>query len=132
MSPPSSDFPLLQSKNITPIASLSPTLPDPSASAILGDVSLIWPYKSAEQILAFRLADHDAHGGRTKGQVHIQLQGACAKALATLTIGDTVAVALDGVKWVENKTGRSGFINWQLHFKEKLILQVGYPWVVGL
>lgn len=131
MSSTSSGFPLLELKNQTPIADLSPDLPDQNTRAVTGEVTLVWPYNTATKSLAFLLADPDARRRRQKGQVRVQLNGPSAKTVAHIRLGagDTVAIALDGVDWVKDSSVvrvPGSRVDWQLQFSDKLILQVCY------
>jgi hypothetical protein len=130
MSSSSSGFDLLAAKSTTPIASLSPDLTDQSFRAVVGQVTLVWPYNSTTKSSAFLLAEPDIRLRRHKGQVRVQLQGPCAKAVSDLKLGggDTVALALEGVDWVKDNSSvrvPASRLEWQLQFSEKLVLQVG-------
>jgi len=131
MSSASSGFGLLERKTPTPIANLSPNLPDQNLRAVTGEVTLVWPYNTATTSLAFLLADPDVRRRRDKGQVRVQLQAASAKAVADIRLGggDTVAIDLDGADWVkDNSVVRvpGSRVEWQLQYTDKLRLQVCY------
>ncbi|KAK4225504.1 hypothetical protein QBC38DRAFT_264117 [Podospora fimiseda] len=120
---------LLASKTITPIAQLNPDLPAQSSLAVRGEVGITWPYNSVTKTLAFLIAEPDVRLRRAHGQVRIELHGPSAKSLTKCEFGagDELLLSLDGVEWAKDTSpGRipGSRIDWQLQFKEKLVLQV--------
>lgn len=121
---------LLSSRIATPIAQLSPDLPDQAAQKIYGEITITWPYSSVTKVFAFLLAEPDFRLRRNKGLVRIQLKGPSAEAVGKweLGSGDEVTLALDGVEWAKDDEpvrpagSRS---DWQLKFAGKLMLKVG-------
>jgi hypothetical protein len=119
----------LEAQTATPIAQLDPSLSDIPTRAISGIITLVWPYNSSTNSLAFNLAEPDARLRRTKGNVRIQLHGSSAKAVAAMKLGggDMVTIGLDGVEWVKDSSstpGPASRLEWQLQYTEKLMLRV--------
>lgn len=122
-------FALLSSTVATPIALLHPDLTDQGTRVILGDVTIVWPYNSVTQSLAFLLAEPDVLLRRTKGQVRVQLRGPSATRVAELKLGggDAVALCLNGVSWGKDDShvrAPASRLEWQLEFAGKLRLEV--------
>lgn len=119
----------LEAHTATTIAQLDPKLSDIPTRAVSGIVTLIWPYNSSTNSLAFNLAETDARLRRTKGNVRIQLHGSSAKAVAAMKLGggDMVTIGLDGAEWVKDGTSTplpASRSEWQLQYTEKLMLRV--------
>ncbi|KAK3685540.1 hypothetical protein B0T22DRAFT_537851 [Podospora appendiculata] len=119
---------LLESRAATPIAQLSPDLPDQASRAVRGEVTITWPYNSVTHTFAFLVAEPDVRLRRAKGQVRIELHGPSAKAVAECGLGggDQVLFSLDGVEWATDASpGRmpGARLEWQLRFNDKLQLQ---------
>jgi hypothetical protein len=119
----------LASKTTTPIAQLSPELPDQASRAVRGDITITWPYNSVTKKLAFLIAEPDVRLRRTKGQIRIELQGPSATAASEcgLGAGDELLFSLDGAEWSKDESpGRipGARVEWQLQFNQKLILEV--------
>ncbi|KAK3327231.1 hypothetical protein B0T19DRAFT_441247 [Cercophora scortea] len=120
---------LLEARAATPIAQLSPDLPDQALRAVRGEVTITWPYNSVTHTLAFLVAEPDVRLRRAKGQVRIELHGPSARAVAECGLGggDQVLFSLDGAEWATDASpGRipGARLEWQLRFNEKLDLQV--------
>lgn len=119
----------LEAQTATPIAQLDPCLSDISTRAVSGIVTLVWPYNSSTNSLAFNLAEPDARLRRAKGNVRIQLHGSSAKAVAATKLGggDMVTIGLDGVEWVKDGSSTpvpASRLEWQLQYTERLMLRV--------
>lgn len=113
-----------------PIADLNAELHRQDSRIVRGEVTIIWPYNSVTNSLAFLLAESDVRLRRAKGLVRVLLKGSSAKAVADSGLGggDEVVLSLDGVEWgKDDSPGRSSGarVDWQLQFGEKLLLQVG-------
>jgi hypothetical protein len=122
-------FALPGSAVATPIAHLNPDLSDQEKRVVFGEVTLVWPYNSVTQTLAFLLAEPDVLLRRTKGQVRVQIRGPSATRVAECKLGggDTVALFLDGVNWGKDNSAvrvPATRLEWQLEFAGKLKLQV--------
>ncbi|KAK3403571.1 hypothetical protein B0T20DRAFT_430101 [Sordaria brevicollis] len=118
----------LESRQVTPIAQLSPELPDQDSRSVRGEVTITWPYNRVTHTLAFLLAEPDVRLRRTKGQVRVQLHGLSAKAVADCGLGacDEVLLSLEGVEWTKDESPGSipgARVDWQLQFNKKLVLQ---------
>jgi len=121
---------LLASQMQTPIAKLSPDLPDLASRVLRGEVTITWPYNGVKNTFAFLLAEPDVRLRRAKGQVRIEFHGVAAKSVAESGLGggDEVTLSLDGVGWAKDEsTGHipGTRVDWQLQFFDKLTLQVG-------
>jgi hypothetical protein len=115
--------------NLTPIAQLSPELPDQDQRSIRGEVTITWPYSAAKQTLAFLLAEPDVRLRRVKGLVRVQLRGASARAAADLGVGggDEVTLRLKGAQWTQDDAiprSQASRVEWQLVYSGQLSLQV--------
>jgi len=116
----------------TAISSLGPGLPSPDSQVIQGEVTVIWPYNSIKDSLAFLLSEPDIRLRRTKGQVRIQLNGSSAKSVASCGFGsgDELVISLEGVEWAKDESAvklPGSRVEWQLNYSERLLLQVCVP-----
>ncbi|KAL2177981.1 uncharacterized protein P884DRAFT_242113 [Thermothelomyces heterothallicus CBS 202.75] len=121
----------LASQTSTPIAQLSPDLPDYPSRVVRGVVTITWPYNSVTQKFAFLLAERDVRLRRAKGQIRIELQGLSAKAASDCGIGagDELLFSLAGAEWSPDPApGRipGARVEWQIQFSQKLALQVKF------
>jgi hypothetical protein len=112
-----------------PIGYLSPSSNTTSASFVEGEVVLIWPFSSATGALSILLADSNVRLRKSKGQVKISFQSACAREVAgsKLGIGDTVRLSLEGAEWIHtgdvvSTPGKK--IDWDLCYSQRVILEV--------
>lgn len=113
----------------TPIAQLNPELPEQSALAVDGVVTIVWPFSIVTKSIAFILAERDPRLRRDNGQVRLRFHGAAAKAIADAKLGggDEVRLGLGGVKWEKNETQTQlagSTLEFQLEFTTKLLLTV--------
>ncbi|OAA67036.1 Nucleic acid-binding, OB-fold-like protein [Niveomyces insectorum RCEF 264] len=128
----------LAAATVVPIAQLSPDLTaaaapgadggDKPSCAVRGEVTIVWPYNSVSQSLAFLLAESDVRLRRSKGQVRVQLHGPSAAAVAASGLGggDAVLLGLDGVAWARDESafGAPGSrVEWQLEYHRTIVLQ---------
>lgn len=118
------------------IGRLSPSSDPTSAAFIDGNIALIWPFSSITGILSVLLADPDVRLRKSKGQVKVTFQDACAREVARskLGIGDTVRLSLEGAEWVHtgdvvSTPGRK--IDWDLCYGKRAILEVCPAHVCG-
>ncbi|KAL2162641.1 hypothetical protein VTH06DRAFT_6477 [Thermothelomyces fergusii] len=121
----------LESRPPTPIAQLSPDLPDVASLVVRGVVTITWPYNSVTQKFAFLLAERDVRLRRAKGQIRIEFQGPSAKAASDCGIGagDELLFSLAGAEWsLDPAPGRipGARVEWQIQFNQKLALQVKF------
>lgn len=119
------------------ITDLSPELPHVFSKYIKAVITLKWPYSSSNKTVALLLAEPDFRLRRLRGQVRVQFTGSSAKALARADIGsgDEVILSLCGAEWIKDdqqvRTPGKG-VDWELRFRERLILQVGWTYIFGL
>lgn len=121
---------LLATRVATPLAQLSPDLPEQTTRKLHGEVTITWPYSAVTKTLAFLLAEPDFRLRRDKGSVRVQLTGPAAEAVGKweLGSGDEVTLALDGVEWAKDEEPvrpAGSRVDWQLKFAGKLVLKVG-------
>lgn len=121
---------LLAARVATPIAQLSPDLPEHTTRKLHGEVTITWPYSAVTKSFAFLLAEPDFRLRRDKGSVRIQLTGPGAEAVGKweLGSGDEVTLALEGVEWAKDEEPvrpAGSRVDWQLKFAGKLVLKVG-------
>lgn len=122
----------LQQASLIPIAQLAPSLPTASSKSVKTVVTLTWPYSSITGSVSFLLAEPDFRLRNTKGQVRVHFSGPSAKAVteAGIASGDEIILSLDGAEWIKDDKpsatpGRA--IEFELKFKERLLLQVPLP-----
>ena len=125
----------LETAKQTSISDLSPELQGLPTRAIRGVVTITWPYSSVKNTCAFILAEPDFRLRRNKGQVRVNFTGPAAESLRDCGLGgnDEVYLGLDGAEWEPEETTKhqslpGAWIDWQLRFRNKLILQVRMPW----
>lgn len=117
----------------TPIAQLQPSISS-DEDTIFGQVALIWPYSSSKKSFGLLIAEPDFRLRRERGQVHVNFLGSSAKDVAQsgVKIGDEVLLSLVGVEWTKDeatlRTPGHG-IDWELCFRERLVLQVPVPYM---
>ncbi|CAI4210376.1 unnamed protein product [Parascedosporium putredinis] len=118
----------LASATATPIAELCPQIIDSATRSVRGVITVVWPYSLIKKSIGFNLAEPDFRLRRLKGQVRVNFDGACAKAIAAAGLGggDEIILSLDGVEWLENDTparipGTS--LEWQIKFSSRVLLQ---------
>lgn len=114
-----------------PIAELEPSI-HADSSSIAGVVALIWPYSSATGAFCFLLVAPDFRLRREKGQVLVRLYGSSAKGIARSGIinGDQILLSLTGATWIKDDSalrtpGKN--IDWELQFRERVVIQVHTP-----
>lgn len=111
-----------------PIAQLQPSI-SPDTITIVGQVALIWPYSSSKKSFGLLIVEPDFRLRRERGQVHVNFSNSSAKAVALsgVKIGDEVLLSMVGVEWTKDeatpRTPGHG-IDWELCFRERLVLQV--------
>ncbi|KAI1326860.1 hypothetical protein F5Y16DRAFT_373612 [Xylariaceae sp. FL0255] len=115
----------------TPIAQLSPDLPDPHSKAVHGLVTITWPYNSVKGTFAFNLAEPDFRKRRNKGQVRITFTGRAAKVAGEcgLAGNDKVLLSLDGAAWepedVDRRQSLPGSeLGWKIVFADNFSLKI--------
>ncbi|ORY71677.1 uncharacterized protein BCR38DRAFT_417716 [Pseudomassariella vexata] len=108
----------------TRIAQLNPQ----TGSSVRGVVTIVWPYNSVNNSIAFTLAEPEFRLRLSKGQVRVNFAGSSAKSVADCGLGpgDEVLISLEGAEWEKADQSRvpGANIDWQLKFSEKLLLQV--------
>lgn len=122
---------ILAASTITPIAQLGPHLAaenQQTALAVRGEVTIVWPFNSVKRSLAFLLAEPDVRLRRQKGQIRVQLNGACAAAVAKsgLGSGDELLLSLDSASWGKDESSLNlpgSRVEWQLEFHSRFVLQ---------
>ena len=122
----------LASATATPIAELGPHLADIATRSVRGVITVVWPYSIIKKSVGFQLAESDFRLRRQRGQVRVNFDGACAKAIADAGLGggDEILLGLDGAEWVENDApGRipGTTLEWQIKFSSRALLQVWFP-----
>lgn len=119
---------VLMATDPTPIAQLSPELPDLVTRMIYGEITLTWPFSVVTKSIAFKLVETDFRLRHDKGQVRIEFHGPAGKAIAKASIGggDEVGLSMDGVEWEKpsQTTVRPDTLEWQLKFTKRLRLRV--------
>jgi hypothetical protein len=116
----------------TPIAQLSPDLPDIASRVVSGEITITWPYNSIKKTLAFLVAEHDVRLRCVKGQVRVELSGSSAQAVVDsgLGAGDAVVLSLAGVEFMKDETpGRvpGARVDWKLRFCDRVTVKVSTP-----
>ncbi|PYI12242.1 hypothetical protein BO78DRAFT_357986 [Aspergillus sclerotiicarbonarius CBS 121057] len=112
-----------------PIAKLSPTLENLSASSVHAVVTLLWPYSSSTRSLSLLLAEPDFRLRRTNGQVKVVFHGLVAEEVARsqVGIGDGVYIGLAGSRFVDNDATNQTperFVAWDVHFDGGVLIEI--------
>ncbi|KAI1632233.1 hypothetical protein F4809DRAFT_628663 [Biscogniauxia mediterranea] len=121
----------LEASKKTAIADLDPQLSEPATRAIHGVITIIWPYNSVKNTVAFILAEPDFRLRRNKGQVRINFSGQAAKVVGASALGsnDEVTLSLKGAGWEAEEAKKrqslpGASLDWQLSFSDKILLKV--------
>ncbi|KAI0552247.1 hypothetical protein F4679DRAFT_104187 [Xylaria curta] len=121
----------LERARVVPIAELRPDLPNPTATAVGGVVTITWPYDKVKGTFAFTLAEPDFRLRRNKGQVRISFTGRAAEVVGGYGLGshDEVLLSLAGAAWETEVSDRrrslpGADLGWKLLFSDCLLLRV--------
>lgn len=119
----------LDAQTPTPIAQLSPGLPDRDARVIDGVVTITWPYSIVTRSAAFILAEHDFRLRHARGQLRLEFHGPVGQKLTDAGIGggDSLRISLDGAQWEPHKAQTrvpGTILEWQLKFTTRLLVRI--------
>ncbi|KAI0865130.1 hypothetical protein F4860DRAFT_510294 [Xylaria cubensis] len=121
----------LETARVVPIAELRPDLPDLTATAVGGVVTITWPYNKVKGTFAFSLAEPNFCLRRRKGQVRISFTGRAAEVVGGCGLGshDEVLVSLAGAAWETEASNKrrslpGADLGWRLLFSDRLLLKV--------
>ncbi|KAI1745883.1 hypothetical protein F4680DRAFT_2550 [Xylaria scruposa] len=121
----------LETARVVPIAELRPDLPNPTATAVGGVVTITWPYDKVKGTFAFTLAEPNFRLRRNKGQVRISFTGRAAEVVGGCGLGshDEVLLSLAGAAWETEASDKrrslpGADLGWRLLFSDRLLLRV--------
>ncbi len=120
---------LLSAGTRTPIAQLSPELPEQASRAVCGHITIIWPYNSVTKTPLSFLPSPMCASAAQMGKYASSCVALGAEAVAGIGCGggDEILLSLDGATWATDESARKvpgAQLGWQLQFLRKASLQV--------
>ncbi|KAJ6788714.1 hypothetical protein PWT90_02436 [Aphanocladium album] len=129
LAPASTASGALDAQTPTPIAQLTPELPDRESRVIDGVVTITWPYSIVTRSAAFILAEHDFRLRHARGQLRLEFHGPVGQRIADAGIGggDGLRISLEGAQWEAHKSQTrvpGTILEWQFRFTSRLLMRV--------